>query len=250
MISANSNYPKPSGIQPLRRNSNYNMRNSLAYTILVATQFLFTTVIPMEAGPVVAIHDSELTRALEVTPATNPGTPSGPGFTGFEWWPTNWHYFVMPESLKEALASDGTAFEVVSDADISAGKLFTNGQPRYPIVISLASEAIADGEIAQFTNYVAAGGTLFVGSSSFTRQTNGAGRGDFAMATQMGLHVATTNLQNWAANVTFLKTVGHPLTGHIPPGTVNWHMPSAADETLWGISPSHTLPQTSLAWQV
>src|SRR5947208_15460814 len=131
------------------------------------------------AQPLVAIHDSELTRALESQPALAP-TPTGPGTTGFEWWPTNWHYFVMPEALKEMLASAGTAYEVVSDADISAGRLMTNGQAKYPIVISLACEAVRDDEIAQLTNYVAAGGTLFVGSSSFTRQPNGASRGDFA----------------------------------------------------------------------
>jgi hypothetical protein len=250
MICAISKHPEPNGIYPSERNSIFNMRYSLTFAALLATQFLFTVISPANAGPVVAIHDSELTRALESMTATNAGTPTGPGFTGFEWWPTNWHYFVMPESLKEALASDGTAFEVISDADITAGRLFTNGQPRYPIVISLASEAVADGEIGPLTNYVAAGGTLFVGSSSFTRRTNGAGRGDFAIASQMGLHTLTANLQNWAANTTFLKTVAHPLIAHLPAGSINWHMPSAADETLWGISPSHTLPQTSLAFQV
>jgi hypothetical protein len=250
MICAISKYPEPNGIYPSERNSIFNMRYSLTFAALLATQFLFTAISPANAGPVVAIHDSELTRALESMTATNAGTPTGPGFTGFEWWPTNWHYFVMPESLKEALASDGTAFEVISDADITAGRLFTNGQPRYPIVISLASEAVADSEIGPLTNYVAAGGTLLVGSSSFTRRTNGAGRGDFAIASQMGLHTVTTNLQNWAANTVFLKTVADPLIAHIPAGSINWHMPSAADETLWGISPSHTLPQTSLAWQV
>src|SRR5581483_6820752 len=123
--------------------------------------------------PLVAIHDSELTRALETMPATN-GTPSGPGTTGNQWWPTNWHYFVMPDAVKEALRSDGTAFTVVSDTNISAGVLLTsNGLPRYPILISLASEAMRDDEIAPLTNYVAAGGFLFVGSSSFTRTTNG-----------------------------------------------------------------------------
>src|SRR6266850_4531053 len=249
MICAISKLITPNGIYPSERNSIINMRHPLAYAILIAIQ-LFFTISPVNAGPVVAIHDSELTRALESMTATNAGTPTGPGFTGFEWWPTNWHYFVMPESLKEALASDGTAFEFVSDADISAGRLFTNGQPRYPIVISLASEAVADSEIGQFTNYVAAGGTLFVGSSAFTRQTNGAGRGDFAIATQMGLHTVTTNLLNWSANTAFLKTVAHPLIAHIPAGSINWHMPLAAEETPWGISPSHTLPQTSLAWQV
>src|SRR3954454_22955537 len=93
--------------------------------------------------PMVAIHDSELTRALETRVAAAP-TPLGAGFTGFEWWPTNWHYFVMPESVKEALRSDGTAFAVVSDANITTGSLLVNGVPKYPIVISLASEAIRD----------------------------------------------------------------------------------------------------------
>src|SRR5438270_3230118 len=112
--------------------------------------------------PMVAIHDSELTRALDGLPAVNASTPTGVGTSGFEWWPTNWHYFVMPESVKEALRSDGTAFEVLGDADIIAGKLLdTNGQPRYPIFISLASEAIGNEEIAPLTNYVAAGGFAF-----------------------------------------------------------------------------------------
>src|SRR5208282_4436720 len=59
--------------------------------------------------PVVAIHDSELTRALESVPATG-ATPTGAGTTGNQWWQTDWHYFVMPDSLKEAFRSDGTAF--------------------------------------------------------------------------------------------------------------------------------------------
>src|SRR4029078_3965654 len=133
----------------------------------------------------------------------------GVGTSGFEWWPTNWHYFVMPEALKEALTSDGNAFEVVSDADIAAGKLMKNGQPRYPIVISLASEAVRDDEIASLTNYVAAGGTLFVGSSAFTRQTNGAPRGDFAIANQLGLHCVISGETNWFGNTTFTKMVNH-----------------------------------------
>jgi ketosteroid isomerase-like protein len=201
-------------------------------------------------GPVVAIHDSEFTRALESMPAANPGTPTDAGTTGFEWWPTNWHYFVMPEALKEALRSDGTAFEVVSDADISAGRLFNNGQPRYPIVISLASEAVSDDEIAQLTNYVAAGGTLLAGSSAFTRQTNGAARGDFALASAMGLHSASTNLQNWTTNTTFTKTTPHRLTSHIPSGTLTWRMPTAAEEISWGISPAHALTAGSAVWRV
>ena len=72
---------------------------------------------------------------------------SGTGTTGFQWWPTDWHYFVMPESLKEAFRSDGTPFAVVSDANISAGALLVNGQPKYPIVLSFD-----DGDITHALN--------------------------------------------------------------------------------------------------
>jgi len=117
---------------------------------IIAVQATFA----QSTQPFVAIHDSELTRSLESMNAVAP-TPTGPGTTGKQWWPTDWHYFVMPESLKEALRSDGTAFTVVDDSNVTAGVLLDNGQPKYPIVVSLASEAIRDDEIAAFTNYVA-----------------------------------------------------------------------------------------------
>jgi len=206
----------------------------------------------VKTGPIVAIHDSEYTRALEARNAAAT-TPTGPGTTGREWWPTNWHYFVMPESLKEALRSDGTAFEVVSDADIIAGKLIdTNGRPRYPIMISLASEAIADPEIARLTNYVAAGGFLFVGSSSFTRNTNGTTRGDFAIGNQMGIHSLAPGLTNWRSNFAFQKQADHRLVSHIPSGQpLYWEMPSSGDEIPWSVSPhpGNPFPGNSI-WQV
>src|SRR5438876_7328903 len=123
----------------------YSMR-LLSFAVICAT-FLLPVANAQETQPIVAIHDSELTRALESIPATAP-TPSGPGTTGFEWWTRDWHYFVMPEAVTEALRSDGTAFTTVGDSNITAGLLLTNGLPRYPIVISLASEAIRDDEIA------------------------------------------------------------------------------------------------------
>jgi hypothetical protein len=200
--------------------------------------------------PIVAIHDSELTRALESMVATN-GTPSGNGTTGFQWWPTNWHYFVMPDSVKEALRSDGTAFAVLSDSNIAAGQLLnSNGLPNYPIFISLSSEAVADNEIGPLTNYVAAGGTLLAGGSSFTRNTNGLTRGDFAIANAMGLHLLNPNLANWAADVTFTKLTNHALISHIPGGALQWNMPVSADEISWGTSPSYSLNQGHLIWQV
>ena len=53
--------------------------------------------------PLVAIHVSEHTQALD---------------SGGAWY-TSWHYFVMYESLKEALRSDGTPFVEISDAQIA-----------------------------------------------------------------------------------------------------------------------------------
>ena len=204
-----------------------------------------------DTQPLVAIHDSELTRALESISASG-ATPTGPGTTGKQWWPTDWHYFVMPEAMKEALRSDGTAFTVVGDSNIVAGALVTNGVPRYPILISLASEAIRDDEIAAFTNYVAAGGFLFIGSSAFTRNTNGTARSDFAFANQMGVHKFVSGLTNWAQNNNFTKTnqTGHRLTSHIPNGQNTWRMPSSSDEIPWGISPSHPFLAPHEIWQV
>jgi hypothetical protein len=231
--------------------------SNVTQTAILASTSAPLTVMPgpssaVRTGPIVAIHDSEYTRALETRNAATT-TPTGPGTTGREWWPTNWHYFVMPESLKEALRSDGTAFEVVSDADIAAGRLMdTNGRPRYPIVISLASEAVADTEIAPLTNYVAAGGFLFVGSSAFTRNTNGTTRGDFAIASQMGVHSFAPGLTNWRANLAFQKQADHRLVSHIPGGQpLYWEMPASGDEIPWGTSPhpGNPFPGNSI-WQV
>src|SRR6187399_889885 len=110
---------------------------------LVAATRLFGQAIE----PVVAIHDSEYTRTLETLPASG-ATPTGVGYTSNEWWPTNWHYFVMPESLDESFRSDGTAHTIIGDSNIVAGQLLVGGAPRYPILISLAAEAIHDDEIA------------------------------------------------------------------------------------------------------
>src|SRR6266850_3300893 len=186
--------------------------------LLILTSYASSTPQSAAQQPLVAIHDSELTRALESLPAAPP-TPSGPGTTGFQWWPTAWHYFVMPESAQETLRSDGTAFTVIGDSNITAGLLLPNGLPKYPIVISLASEAIRDDEIAPLTNYVAAGGFLLVGSSAFTRNTNGSTRGDFAFANELGLHMRTPGLTNWGSNHGLTRQKPHRLVSHIPDGT-------------------------------
>ena len=186
--------------------------------------------------PVVAIHVSELTQALETMPNA--------------WW-TSWHYFVMPESLEEALRSDGTPFVEVSDADIAAGRLlYPDGSPRYPILVSLASEAVADNEIAPLRDYVAAGGTLFIGSSAFTRHPDGTTRGDFALASEMGLHVVYPTLENWYQNITFSKVVDHRLANHIPAGTISWRMPLSSEEIPLGDASGHGIHGYHWVFQV
>ena len=201
-------------------------------------------------APLVAIHVSELTQALETIPASAP-TPTGAGTSGFEWWYTSWHYFVAYESLQEALRADGTPFVTVSDADIAQGNLLNaDGTPHYPILISLASEAVADYEIAPLRAYVNAGGEMLVGSSSFTRNPDGTSRGDFALANEMGVHMAASSLMNWTQNTHLTKGAANQLTSHIPSGTLNWNGPLNGEDIPWGVSPAHTRNTTRWAWQV
>ena len=218
------------------------------------SRFIFALVLislpALATESVVAIHVSELTRALETLPATSP-TPTGAGTTGYEWWTPWWHYFVMPESVEEALRSDGTPFVVVTDADIRAGHLLMpDGSPRYPIVISLASEAVSDDEISPLRSYVSAGGFLFVGSSAFTRRPDGTSRGDFALATEMGLHMADPSLENWLDDGDFSKQADHRLVSHIPSGDLEWYMPLTAEDIPWGTSPDHIRGLLHYMWRV
>jgi hypothetical protein len=200
--------------------------------------------------PVVAIHISELTQALETMQA-KPPTPVGTGTTGYEWYYTSWHYFVAYESLKEALRSDGTPFVEITDADIAAGALrFPDGSPRYPIVISLAAEAISDAEVAPLRDYVSGGGFLLVGSSAFTRNPDGTTRGDFALANEMGIHMMYSSLDNWDGNMGFVKLTDHRLVSNIPAGENYWRMPLTSEEIPLGVSPSHDIHGYHFVWVV
>lgn len=201
--------------------------------------------------PVVAIHVSELTQALESVPATPP-TPTGPGTTGYEWVYTSWHYFVAYESLKEALRSDGTPFVEISDADIISGVLLQpDGSPKYPILISLASEAISDDEISHLRNYVDSGGVLMIGSSAFTRNPDGTMRDDFALADEMGVHVIEPGFDNWIENMEFTKLFDHPLVSYIPAGILEWRMPLTSEEIPFqGMAPDWEAHGDHFLWRV
>ena len=123
------------------------------------------------------------------------GVGADAGGFGYDWQGVVDHVLALLRGVsesEEALKADGTPFVEVSDAEIAAGELLTTGvKPRFPIVISLAAEAVADDEIAPLRSYVSAGGFLMVGSSSFTRNTSGTTRGDFALGAEMGLRMTT-----------------------------------------------------------
>ncbi len=179
--------------------------------------------------PRVAIHVSGYTQALD------PGS-----------WYTSWHYFVMHDSLEEVLRSDGTPFVLLTDTQIEAGELMDGTTPRYPILFSLASEAISDDEVTHLRDYISAGGFLFSGSSSYTRLANGTARGDFALAIEMGMHISGS--PSWHSNQNFTKQQEHRLVNGIPNGSLLWsmidnHMSTGAGSfpvlnvTLDGINP-------------
>jgi hypothetical protein len=179
----------------------------------------------------VAIHDSSRSRINDTNPNANG-----------RWLPSDpatlvplFRYFVMPESVKEALRSDGTPFVVLDDADLLTKLLMPNGAPRYPILVSLAAESLSASEANALRAYVAAGGFLLMGSSSFTRFETGVTRGDFALANEMGMHCQPAT---WAANgfdnYHLTKEIEHRLVSHIPVGQITWRLPTSAEETSWG----------------
>ncbi len=208
-------------------------------TVIVIFALLFPAYTQVQAAgedfilPVVAIHISELTQALDNL--SDADTTATEVANGYPWNPSDWHYFVLYESIMEALRSDGTPFVTVSDADIRAGRLLlANGTPRYPIMISLAAEATSDDEAGHLRDYVAAGGFLFVGSSAFTLRPDGSPRGDFTLANEMGIHTASSSRDNWYINQQFTIVTNHLLVAQIPAGNLTWNMPLSADEVYWG----------------
>jgi hypothetical protein len=218
--------------------------------ILVCTGPAKAVPVATPPEPLVAIHVSEVTQALESIAATPP-TPTGAGTTGYEWWITTWRYFVAYESLKEALLSDGTPFVIVTDTEIASGWLLrAGGTPRYPILISLAAEAINDSEITPLRNYVNAGGFILVGGAALTRNPDGTTRGDFALASEMGLHMVNASLQNWAPTGGIKKLVDHRLVAHLPADVNYWFLAASADEIPMGVSPGHSASREHDRWQV
>lgn len=177
-------------------------------------------------------------------------------------WPyTSWLYFHTYQFLEEALRSDGTPFVEVSDFDIESGALLDGTSPRYPILISLATECVSDSEAQQIKNYVNAGGHVYVGSSAWTKYADGQarlqnGKQVFALSSEMGLTGG-----GWIMVNTLVRTgVASTMVDHLPydpnsPRNWLWWLPlsynfSAGESTLllggrhfmWGARPTNTAP--------
>lgn len=130
----------------------------------------------------VAIHISEATR----THWNNLGGPHN------DW--QHWHIYGF---LMEQLRSDGTPFDVVLDADIHTGALMNEGELRYAIVFSLANDCISDDVAAKIEDFVSAGGHVFVGSTSWTRNENGVLRGTQPIEGKYDWTLINAGADNW-----------------------------------------------------
>ena len=183
-----------------------------------STPAVATRVAPLVAAPhsTVAIHVSETTAQF--------------------WTYTSWRIWHSVAYLSEALRSDGTPFETVSDADIASGVLMTNGIPTFPILISLDNEAISDAVAAQIQSYASSGGHVFVGGSSWTKTETGAPRPDFALASAMGLK----SQGHWARTHDVYRIADSTMIDQLPLNAPKWwFLPSSFDVDSFAA----TLPQ-------
>jgi hypothetical protein len=127
-------------------------------------------------SPVVAIHVSEATKVL-----------GSLGHTAVE-IPYLWPH-IKPQ-LRTAL------YVVVSDADIAVGSLLNGAEPKYPILISLAAACISDATTNEIKEFVQAGGHVYVGSTSWTRNESGALRGASGTAGKYDWHLINVSADN------------------------------------------------------
>ena len=179
----------------------------------------------------VAIHVSETTKA-------HWSSLGGPHAA----WQA-WHVYGF---LMEQLRSDGTSFDVVSDAEIDAGSLMDGTSPKYAILFSLANDCISDAAAAQIDAFVSAGGHAFVGSTSWTRDETctlrGGGAPEFALSTEMGLAAGGSIL------IGDIKRTGvdDPLVSHLYNDTVvrGWKLAGSAGADCYS-HPTHWAQQVA-----
>ena len=166
--------------------------------------------VPPSESPVVAVHISQNTQS--------------------HWTLTAWTYYSIPKMLETVLKSDGTPYVEVSDQDIESGALLNAGIPKYPILFSLASETISDSAASQISNYVAAGGFVFLSASSWTKNSDGSLRTDFALSNQIGLKSVNRPPNNWVGGLNVTCIADNRLVDDVPKNVqIPWHLPTTKD---------------------
>jgi len=186
---------------------------------------LYSQQIDDEIVLAVAVHVSEYTKSqgLSLEKGSREDYP--------------WQYFQIYTLLEEALLSDGTAFVEISDADIERGGLLTSkGNPKYPILISLAAECISDQEAAAISLYVKNGGFAYIGSSSWTRYPDGSFRSNFALQLEMGISSTIHGAPNWIMigdqGARIRRISNHRLVDHLISNIpMRWAMPESYFDT-------------------
>jgi hypothetical protein len=193
--------------------------------MLLCSSFLFSSAVgntTAQTEPVVAINVSE--------------------YTADHWSNPSWTYLSIYRMFEEAFRAEGIPYVEVSDAEIESGVLITDGSPRYPILFCIATECVSDAEATQISSYAAAGGTVYVTASAWTRSSNGAARTDFALTSQMGLNCLYTPPSNWVAVTHIYRSLDSALVNHIPKNVnINWRLPQS-DHTIPSLEVTDTEP--------
>ncbi len=225
--------------------------------------------VPPAPTPLVAVHVSEYTKALNGT-VQSPAPSSDVRGMYYD----SFSHELAYTMLEEALRSDGTPFVELSDADIENGALLREGVPAYPIVFSLMAESVSDTEVGRIRDYVSAGGHVYVGGSSWIRRPDGTfredaeGTAEFPLSAEMGLKSVALGPKpqggtwSWGEANVIRRTSNDEMVSHLTAGEdLSWPLPrnydsDAVDDMhgpgngahlVWATRPASQNPATVLA---
>ena len=222
------------------RNANRIRTLAMVLVLLAASASALVSAMAEDTSPtrpVVAVHVSEYTRALNGAPQS----PAPSSDTRGMYYDSFSHAQVY-SMLEEALRGDGTPFVEVTDADIENGALLVGGVPAYPIVFSLMAEAVSDAEVGRIRDYVSAGGQVYVGGSSWIRRPDGTfrnasdGHAEFPLSAEMGLQSIAMESKpqggtwGWGEANAIRRTSSDKMVSHLTAGeTMIWPLPQKFD---------------------
>ena len=170
--------------------------------------------------------------------------------------PQTWKSFHAVRFLEEALKSDGTPYVELTGSQIDSGALFSSGTLNYPILISIGTECVSDTQINQIRSFASAGGTVFAGGASWTRDSSGnlrtsGGHPTFALSTEMGLVPSGWRFISQVTPGTMTAAINHLN----PTELYWWDLPFAYNEVrdnalhpIMGVEPTASSPAEVNLW--